>query len=1144
MRKIFWIVLLALLFPCISYAQFYTGSQMEFGKNRVQHKEFNWTFYNYDKYQIYFYEGGMEIAKYVSKSAKKNITEIERLFDHTLETKLQFIVYNKQSEFMTSNLGLSTQEQYNTGGVTRIVGSKVSIYFDGDHQKLEQVIRAGIAEVILNQMMYGGDVKDMLKNSTLLTLPDWYTQGLISYVSQGWNTTLDNRVRDGITNGTFEKFNRLTGADAVAAGHSIWQYVADTYGENVISNILYMTKVSRNIESAFLFVLGVSVKNLSYEWLESYNKRYNDLDKTRTLPSQDAVIKKPKASRIYNQAKLSPDGKDLVYVTNEAGQYKVWLYDIETQKHKRLMKVGHKIERINDLSYPLIAWHPSGKHFSLIREHETKVMLGQYILETGEYDERPMINFEKVTDFSYADDGKKFVMSAVQNGQSDIYVFTAASNAFEQITKDLYDDIEPRFVHNSREIIFVSNRTDDTIRFTSKNEVKVLPQAGDIFVYNYAAKSKVLRRLTNTPGILESDPAAYDSAHYSFISDKNGIRNRFAAVFDSVIAYVDTAEHYRYVVNSFPVTNYERNIVEHDVNLKAGKITEVIYLDGKYRIYISSLPKVAGATPIKLKNTYYRDAQVRAREMKQLEEELARQQKEKERKKKEDEYKRRQEAAAKDTTGRKLQVISVPKEDTKAKSDTSGKTIDINNYTFNNEKGTKEKQAAAPAPKDTVIAQAPAPKVSPLAADSIAKKKQQDDEDEFVFSKQRNYTVNYFTDYVVTQLDNSFLNTTYQKFTGGGSPIYLNPGFTLFSKVGMSDLFEDYRIVGGMRLSGNLNSNEYFLSFENRIGRVDKQLVLHRQALQNVSGNFSLVKVHTHDVQYIVKYPFSEVASVRGTIAARNDRTVYLATDLNNLGRKHKYDNWANLKAEYIFDNSIKRGLNLYNGWRAKAFVEYFRQVDLDSLEFNLENENANMVVAGFDVRHYQKIHRDFIWANRIAASTSFGGQKLIYYMGGVDNWLFPKFDRSINVATDQNYAYQTLATPMRGFYQNIRNGNSFAVINSELRMPLFRYLLNRPIRSDFVNNFQVIGFGDIGTAWTGKSPYSEENSLNKTVLGSPGNPITVILNSQKEPIIGGYGFGFRSRIWGYFVRVDWAWGIEDGVKLPKQSYLSFSLDF
>ena len=100
--------------------------------------------------------------------------------------------------------------------------------------------------------------------------------------------------------------------------------------------------------------------------------------------------------------------------------------------------------------------------------------------------------------------------------------------------------------------------------------------------------------------------------------------------------------------------------------------------------------------------------------------------------------------------------------------------------------------------------------------------------------------------------------------------------------------------------------------------------------------------------------------------------------------------------------------------------------------------------------------------------------------MGGVDTWLTPKFTTEAPIDYTQNYAYQTLATNMRGFYQNVRNGNSFAVINSELRFPIFSYLANRPLRSDFINNFQIIAFGDLGTAWTGLTPYSDDNAQGR----------------------------------------------------------------
>ena len=200
------------------------------------------------------------------------------------------------------------------------------------------------------------------------------------------------------------------------------------------------------------------------------------------------------------------------------------------------------------------------------------------------------------------------------------------------------------------------------------------------------------------------------------------------------------------------------------------------------------------------------------------------------------------------------------------------------------------------------------------------------------------------------------------------------------------------------------------------------------------------------------------------------------------------------------------------------------------------------MVVLGCDVRYYQKIHRNFIWANRFAASTSFGNEKLLYYMGGVDNSFNPKFDNTTNISTTQNYAFQTLATNMRGFYQNARNGNSFAVINSELRLPIFNYLYQRPVSSDFIENFQVIAFTDIGTAWVGKSPFSDSRSTSTQTINQ--TPLIISLNSQHNPIIAGYGWGVRTRILGYFVRVDRAWGVQDGIILSPIWYLSLGFDF
>jgi hypothetical protein len=154
----------------------------------------------------------------------------------------------------------------------------------------------------------------------------------------------------------------------------------------------------------------------------------------------------------------------------------------------------------------------------------------------------------------------------------------------------------------------------------------------------------------------------------------------------------------------------------------------------------------------------------------------------------------------------------------------------------------------------------------------------------------------------------------------------------------------------------------------------------------------------------------------------------------------------------------------------------------------------------------------------------------------------YPMFDSSIPVTPNVNYGFQALATNMRGFSQNVRNGNSFALINSEIRWPVIRYFAGHPLRSGFLNSLQIVGFGDIGTAWSGRSPWHSNNGYDTQTLTN--GPVSVTLDSNRNPIVEGIGAGARAQLFGYFIRADWAWGIENNNLLPRIFYLSFSLDF
>ena len=249
--------------------------------------------------------------------------------------------------------------------------------------------------------------------------------------------------------------------------------------------------------------------------------------------------------------------------------------------------------------------------------------------------------------------------------------------------------------------------------------------------------------------------------------------------------------------------------------------------------------------------------------------------------------------------------------------------------------------------------------------------------------------------------------------------------------------------------------------------------------------------------------------------------------------RPTSFAHWGMAKTEFVFDNTFPVGLNMMTGTRFKITAEHFHR---------LEERKTSVTVIGADFRQYGRIMREMIWAARLAGATSFGPNKVMYYLGGVDSWFVPRFDNSLASDPNQRYIFQTLGTNVRGFYQNFRNGSSFAVINTEIRWNILRYLFKFPLKSDFLNNIQIVGFADAGTAFTGSSPYSDDNTFNQKTIES--GPIKVVLKNQIEPLIAGFGMGVRTRILGYFVRLDMARGLDDGILLPSVLYLSFSTDF
>ena len=1094
-------------------------TQEEFGQNRVQYGDFIWSFYKSDRFAAYFYLGGQDLGKFVITEGERQIESVEDALEYKVNDNIDILIYNNLSDLKQSNIGYGI-EQNNTGGTTKIIGNKMFVYFNGNHNDLLKQIREGIAKICLDNMMFGGNIQEVLQNAVLLNLPMWYTEGLSSYIGKEWSTELDNRLRIGIISGKYKNFNRLSGEDARVAGQALWYYIARNYGATSIPNILYLTRINRSVESGFNFVIGKTLKQLIADFNNYYGNQYALEQSVKKDPTTlDRVLVKTRKGRKYYQFKPDPTFDRVAYCENELGKYKVKVYDIEKKHRRTYLRGGFKnTTQPIDYSYPLTAWDQTGTKLAMVIEKKGKVFLDVYDFEKKKKTEREITNFQKVLSISFGADPKYIVMSAVNKSQSDIYIMNYLSGKIDQITNDFYDDLDPHFVKltNRTIVLWSSNRMDDTLRSGQLDTIMPLGSF-DLFYYNLKTKDKIVTRVTNTPNSDERSATGYNDNFFAYASDKNGINNRYVAYIDSVFdhynyfyyfpdsvvlnpkynidsliasgnLHADSTKKipmYRDVAHSFSNSNYGNSILEQENALKAGKMAELFFDNEKYFfIETKNLKEIDTINHTSLPNTGYT-----------------------------------QQIIDKQTLEEKKKKMSpaIAVDSSKTKSDSA--KIDINNYIFQSEFSSKS--------------------VTILKNNDDEKKETTLKKDwRIKFSKILPYAPRFSTDYVVSQLDNNLIINRYQSYAPNGGQ-YVNPGLNGLIKLSTTDLFEDYRFTGGFRIPTSLGGNEYFFSFDDIKKRLDKKYTFYRRvdAKQYDAAPFWAYPLYgkskTNYFEAAFRYPLDYTKSIRGITSYRMEQLVFLGSDSFSLGLDNYTENWISVRGEYVFDNTLKLQTNILEGTRYKIYSDVMRLAAKDG---------PFLFVAGLDYRHYQKIHRNIIWATRLCGASSWGDGKVVYYLGGIDGWFVPKFNTNTTVSQTANYAFQSLATNIRGFEQNIRNGNSFALINTEIRFPVFSYLFNSPIRSELIRNFQLVGFVDAGTAWQGFSPYSESNPFNTSIINE--GPITVEVNYFREPLVAGFGAGARTNLFGYFVKLDYAKGWDSGVLNKGLWYFSIGTDF
>lgn len=1081
-----------------------------FGKNRIQYRQFNWQYLSSENFDVYYYDARKAVAQNAIEFLEAEFDRITDLIGYPPYFKTKVFLYNSLADLRQSNVGLN-RTVYTANGETEFIKPYVEVANVGTAQEFKEELLFQISDLMVNEMMFGGSLKDIFQSSILMNLPDWFVDGASLYVSKGWSAEMDDYIRQLIKTRKPKKITRLSGREAALAGQSVWNFIAEKYGKSSVGNILNYTRITRNEEKSVLITLGVTFKQLMNEWYKYYSDMDARVAQSYVTPPDSAHLTlHHNKTTVYTTVKISPDGRYLAFAENDRGRYIVKVRSLANGRERTIISGGSKVlnQRI-DFNLPLISWADANT-LGVIGLKYGEYVFWLYDLSSRSKLPRELDRFSNIRSLNFSENGRLAVISADFEGRNDLFLLSARRDRVRRLTNDLYDDLDPSFIPGSNRIVFSSNRTSDTLRTMSSPDFAELSNTYNLFVFDLDTTKNLLKRITNTLS-KDFEPLAADNQNFYYLSDQRGIVNLFK--YDRATGIYSQ------------ITNFTASIKDYDANFENNIFAYVTTRNRRQDIFVNR------------DFNYNRQIFTPATRRKELQQARVIRERRKQEENKNMSIKDLLNARLKETQPDKDTVGTVPvlrdtlTIDVQDPQTTPADSVD----TPENEVNTDNYQFDAPDPKEVEV------RTDNYRFEDDAVKENQPSESflsRYMKAREKSRVTGPFPYESKFSADNLVASIIIDPMRGMG----------VLLETQMNDMLENYRFNGGIMSTLDLRQGDVFAEFEYLPYFMDFTARFDRKAIRwDPFTNGNVYKYTLHKFEVGASLPFTDRLRVSlkpfGAVATSVDlgEQPFPINPPSALTTNRYY---AGAKTEIVYDNSVSTGMNLMEGTRGKISFMHYQ---------GLSDQNQSFSRASIDLRHYQKVYREIVFAVRGFAGTFFGPSPKKFLLGGMNNWLFNQARQTGNDgegaanplgirAETQDILFVEYATNLRGFDYATLFGNSVMLLNAELRVPLIRALTNGPIASNFFRNLQFTAFYDVGTSWSGKPPFTSETSVSYNVIKN--GPFEAQIKNYINPWLYSYGVGARTVVFSYYVKFDFAWPVENYKVGEPRAYLTLGFDF
>jgi len=516
---------LSLLLGFLGFLGFLASpAQAQFGKNKVQYKNFEWKTIQTDHFDIYYYQGEEDSAFRAARMAERAYKRLSRILEHEIEDRVPVIVYASHTDFQQTNISPGLIPE-GVGGITEFSKRRVFLPFTGSYGEFDHVLTHELVHAFQVDLMFGAGAE---ANPFTFQPPLWFMEGMAEYLSIGHvDPNTEMWLRWSALEGQLiplPMMSRVYDIRVYRIGQAIFDFVGERYGDEKIGELLRKTVYFRSIDIAFEKTLGMDLRTLNEEW-EDYVKRkyFPQIVNLRRPEEHGRRLLKRKGfdNGVHLAPSLSPDGDRVVYIRDGRFSKDIVLASAIDGKIIDTLVEGERSGDFESLRYfyTSIGWSPDGTRIAFPSKKGGEDVLYLYDVDRRKVIDELSFRFDALYSPSFHPKGNKIAFSAIRGGKSDLYLADLDTNALVQLTNDPYLVRDPQWSPDGERIAFVTDRGPDT---DLENLVFGEPRIAILEV-----GTGEISLLEGQSGKNITPQWGPDGEHIAFVSDRDGISDLY-----------------------------------------------------------------------------------------------------------------------------------------------------------------------------------------------------------------------------------------------------------------------------------------------------------------------------------------------------------------------------------------------------------------------------------------------------------------------------------------------------------------------------------------------------------------------------------------------------------------------------------------